>query len=76
MKELAEYLIKSLVLNPEEVAVSASEDSKGVIRVKAHVAETDKGKVIGKDGRVIKAVRAVMSAGAAKTGKTVFLDLD
>ncbi|MDD4003684.1 MAG: KH domain-containing protein [Elusimicrobiaceae bacterium] len=76
MKELAEYLLKALVLKPEEVAVSASEDDKGVVRVKAHVAESDKGKVIGKDGRVIKAVRAVMSAGAAKAGRKVFLDLD
>ncbi|MFA6584178.1 MAG: KH domain-containing protein [Elusimicrobiaceae bacterium] len=75
MKELAEYLLKALVEKPEAVAVSASEEN-GVMRLKASVADSDKGKVIGKDGKVIKAVRAVIAAGAAKTGKKVFLDLE
>jgi hypothetical protein len=75
MQELASYLLKSLVDKPEEVVLTASEDN-GVVRIKATVAESDKGKIIGKDGKVIKAVRTVLTAGAFKAGKKVFLDLD
>jgi hypothetical protein len=75
MQELASFLLKSLVDKPEAVCVEGAEDN-GVIRLKAKVAEEDKGKVIGKDGRVIKAVRTVLAAGAVKLNKKVFLDLD
>ncbi len=75
MQELASYLLKSLVDKPEEVAIEASEDN-GIVRLKAKVAESDKGKIIGKDGKVIKAIRTVLTAGAFKAGKKIFLDLD
>lgn len=75
MQELASYLLKALVDKPEAVSVEAAEDD-GVLRLKARVAEEDKGKVIGKDGKVIKAIRTVLFAGAAKQRKKVFLDLD
>jgi len=75
MQELANYLLKALVDKPEEVVLNALE-AEGVIRLKAKVAESDKGKVIGRDGKVIKAIRAVLSAGAERSGKKLFLDLD
>ena len=75
MKELVEYLLKSLVDNPESVTVETVDEGEA-IKLKAKVADADNGKVIGKDGKVIKAVRAVLSASAAKTGKKVFLDLE
>jgi len=75
MQELANYLLKALVDKPEEVTLDASE-AEGVIRLKAKVAESDKGKIIGRDGKVIKAIRAVLSAGAERSGKKLFLDLD
>ncbi|MDD2773696.1 MAG: KH domain-containing protein [Elusimicrobiales bacterium] len=75
MQELASYLLKSLVDKPESVSVQAAEDG-GVLRLKAVVAEEDKGKVIGREGKVIKAIRTVLAAGALKQNKKVFLDLD
>ena len=75
MKELAEFLLKSLAAKPEEVFVALSEEN-GVLRLKAKAAESDKGKIIGKDGKVIKAIRTVIAAGSAKQGKKVFLDLE
>jgi len=75
MKELACFLLKSLVDKPESVSVAETAEGD-VVRLKATVAEEDKGKVIGKEGRVIKAVRTVLSAGAAKQNKKIFLDLD
>lgn len=75
MKELAEYLLKSLVDKPEAVTLNEADDA-GTLRLKAQVAEEDKGKVIGKDGKVIKAIRTVLSAAASKQDKKIFLDLD
>ena len=75
MNELAVFLLKALVDKPEEVAVAQSEDGT-TLRLKAKIAEGDKGKIIGKNGKVIKALRAIVSAGAAKQGKKVFLDIE
>ncbi|MFA5161679.1 MAG: KH domain-containing protein [Elusimicrobiales bacterium] len=75
MQELASYLLKALVDKPEEVFVETAEEG-GIIRLKAKVADSDKGKIIGRDGKVIKAVRAVLSAGAERAGKKAFLDID
>lgn len=75
MKKLAEHLLKALADKPEEVMVNELDES-GVLKLKAKVAEADKGKVIGKDGRVIKAVRTLLMASAAKQHKKVFLDLE
>jgi hypothetical protein len=75
MKDLALFLLKSLVSKPEEVVVEEIPEDGGV-KLKAKVAEADKGKVIGRDGKVIKAVRTVLSAGAAKQNKRVVLDLE
>ena len=64
MKELVEVIAKALVDNPSEVVVSEKKDGKNTI-VELHVAQSDMGKVIGKQGRIAKAIRAVVKAAAA-----------
>ena len=75
MKELALYLVQQLADHPERVTVRESEQG-GTVTLRVGVADEDKGKVIGKQGKVIKAIRAVVSAAAAKAGKRTSLDLD
>ena len=75
MKDLVLYLVKSLADHPEKVVVEES-DQNGVVRLQLTVAEEDKGKIIGKQGKVIKAIRSVASAAASKAGKKVAVDLD
>ena len=75
MKELANLLLKSLSSTPENVVVEETEeDNKIYLTTKVDAA--DKGKVIGKDGCIIKAVRTVLSAAAAKQNKKVTLKLE
>ena len=74
MKELVEVIAKSLVDNPEEVVVTEREDSKSIV-VELSVAPSDMGKVIGKQGRIAKAIRAVVKAAASKVDKKVIVDI-
>ena len=75
MTELVQYIACSLVDHPEEVQVSASEKEDGSICVELRVAQSDIGKVIGKQGRIAKALSAVVKAAAAKQGKTVTVEI-
>ncbi len=75
MKELALFVIKNLVDKPEAVSVQESR-SGGVAVLKLTVDEADKGKVIGKQGKVIKAIRAVVGAAASKAGLQVAVEID
>ncbi|MFA6093387.1 MAG: KH domain-containing protein [Elusimicrobiota bacterium] len=75
MKELALYIARQIVDHPEQAEVISSED-QGVVRLMLRVAEDDKGKVIGKQGKVIKAIRAVVGVAAAKSGCTVVVDVE
>lgn len=74
MSELVEYIAKSLVDNPEKVSVSEVEGSKSVI-IELRVAEDDMGKVIGKQGRIAKAIRTVVKASAIKRNKRVVVEI-
>ena len=65
MKELVEVIAKALVSNPDEVVVTEREDDKGTV-VELKVAASDMGKVIGKQGRIAKAIRSVVKAAASK----------
>ena len=56
MKELVEIIAKALVDNPDEVVVTQKEDGRNIV-VELHVASSDMGKVIGKQGRIAKAIR-------------------
>ena len=74
MKELVEVIAKALVDNPAEVAVKETESEKAIV-LELHVAQSDMGKVIGKQGRIAKAIRAVVKAAAAKSEKKVIVDI-
>ena len=73
-KELIEYIAKSLVDNPAAVSVEEAEGERGPV-IQLKVAEGDIGKVIGKYGRIAKALRTVLSASASKSGKRYSLDI-
>ena len=73
-KELVEYLVKSLVDEPDKVSVSVVEGEKSTI-LELRVAENDIGKVIGKQGRIAKAIRTILSASATKGGKRAVLEI-
>ena len=74
MKELVEVIAKSLVDAPEEVVVTETEDDKSIV-IELHVAASDMGTVIGKQGRIAKAIRSVVKAAASKTDKKVVVDI-
>jgi predicted RNA-binding protein YlqC (UPF0109 family) len=73
-KDLIEYIAKSLVDDPEAVNLSVIEGEKSTI-LELRVAESDIGKVIGKHGRIAKAMRTVLQAAAAKSGKHTVLEI-
>jgi predicted RNA-binding protein YlqC (UPF0109 family) len=75
MKELALFVVKRLVDKPEAVSVTESRDGDVVV-LKLVVDEADKGKVIGKQGKVIKAIRSVVGAAASKAGSQVAVEID
>ena len=64
MKELVEVIAKALVDHPEEVSVNEKNEGRTIV-LDLHVAEGDMGKVIGKQGRIAKAIRSVVKAAAA-----------
>ena len=74
MRELVEVIAKALVDHPDEVVVTEKEDGKTLV-LELKVAESDMGKVIGKQGRIAKAIRSVVKAAAAKEDKKVIVDI-
>ncbi len=74
MKELVEVIAKSLVDNPDEVSVTMTEKGR-VILLELHVASSDMGKVIGKQGRIAKAIRCVVKAASSREDKKVVVEI-
>ena len=74
MKELVTTIAKSIVDEPEKVHVNKVEGEKSVI-LELSVADDDMGKVIGKQGRIARAIRTVVKAAATKEGKKVIVDI-
>ncbi|MBU7005460.1 KH domain-containing protein [Phosphitispora fastidiosa] len=74
MKELVEFLAKSLVDNPDEVIVDVVEGDKALV-LKLKVTSEDMGKVIGKQGRIAKAIRTIVKAAASKKGKKITVEI-
>ena len=74
MKELIEYIAKSLVERPEEVKVTESE-SGSRIHIELSVAKDDMGRVIGKGGKVANSIRTLLKVAAERAGKQVTLDV-
>ncbi len=73
-RELVEYIAKSLVDDPESVEVHVIEGEKSTI-IELKVGNDDVGKVIGKHGRIAKAIRTLLSATATRTGKRTVLEI-
>ena len=74
MKELVEVIAKALVDHPEEVTVTETENDNATVDV-LRVSPTDMGKVIGKQGRIAKAIRSVVKAAASKDDKKVVVEI-
>jgi predicted RNA-binding protein YlqC (UPF0109 family) len=73
-KDLIEYIVKSLVDEPDNVEVNVIESENSTI-LELRVAQTDIGKVIGKHGRIAKALRTILLAATAKDGKRAVLEI-
>ena len=74
MQELLTFVARSLVEHPDQVSVTETEGPEAII-LELHVAEDDMGKVIGKQGRIAKAIRAVIKAATLKHSKHVFVEI-
>ena len=74
MSELVEYLARQLVDDPDSVRVE-EEEREGALVLRLHVAQDDVGKVIGRQGRVARALRAVVRASAARRRERVLLEI-
>lgn len=74
MKNAVEKIVKSLVDNPDEVVIS-EEPSGKTVTIKVQVAEGDMGKLIGREGRTVKAIRSILYAASQKHGTRFILDV-
>lgn len=74
MRELVEYIAKRIVNSPDQVVVTEEAGENGLI-IKLQVAEEDRGRVIGKQGRVAQAMRALLRVMAARAGTRVTLEI-
>jgi len=74
MKELIEYIVKSIVTDPDKVSITEEDSDEGLL-VKLEVAPEDKGRVIGKQGRVTEAMRTLLRVKAAKEETRVRLQI-
>ncbi len=74
MKDLVEYIAKSIVNAPDDVVVTEENDDEG-LTIKLQVADDDKGRIIGKQGRIAQAMRTLIRVKAAKQGTRVNLEI-
>jgi len=74
-KELVEFIAKHLVMNPDSVSVESNEDEQGEVKVMIRVAHDDIGRIIGKRGATINAIRLLAKASAVKAGEKVNVDI-
>ena len=75
LKDLLEFLAKSLVDKPEEVHVQATETDDATVVLELSVAKEDVGKVIGKQGRIARALRTIVKASAVRDGKRAIVEI-
>ena len=75
MEDLLAYLARSLVDHPDEVSVESFEEEDGTVVLELRVADDDAGKVIGRGGRTVAALRTVMKAAAVRQGNRVLVDV-
>lgn len=72
--DLVEFIVKKLVDNPDEVEISQFDD-EGVLVIEVRVAEGDAGRVIGRGGRVVNAIRTVVDSLASKEGQRINIEV-
>lgn len=75
VRELCEYLVLGLVDDPDAVEVTVEMTAEAIV-LRIVVAPDDRGKVIGRGGRVVRAIRSVVRAGAVKSGRRVLVEVD
>jgi uncharacterized protein len=75
VEDLLAYLARSLVDRPDEVSVESFEEEDGTVVLELHVAEDDAGKVIGRGGRTVAAMRTIMKAASVRHGHRVLVDV-
>jgi len=75
MKDLIEYVVKSIAINPNDVKVTEITQDDGSLLFQLEVAEDDKGRVIGRQGRVAQSIRLLMRVIAVKQGKRATLEI-
>ena len=75
MKDLLEYLAKGLVDDPDAVSVESFDEDDGTLVLELNVGEGDVGKVIGRNGRTVNALRTVVRASSVKHGRRVLVDV-
>lgn len=76
LEELLRSIASGLVEKPDEVAVRSEEAENGTVVYHLHVAEDDMGRVIGKQGRIAKAIRVVMRAAATRDDQKIMVEID
>ena len=75
MRELVEFIARSIASQPDEVKVTEEEDEDGRVIITLEVAPDDKGKIIGRRGRVAQSIRVLVRVAAVKQGVRVILDI-
>ena len=75
MKELLYYIVKALVENPDEISITEKTREDGELVLELTVAQSDMGKVIGRQGRIVKAIRSIMKSAAAHENIRVSVDI-
>ncbi|AIZ36531.1 KH domain-containing protein [Parvimonas micra] len=75
MKELVEFIVKSLVDNPEKLVITTEEEGE-VLKIFIKADENDIGKIIGKQGKIAKAIRTIVRSAAMKLGKKVIIEIN
>jgi len=76
MEELLTFIVKNICSQKDNIKITKIEDEGGIVTFIISVNEEDKGRVIGKAGRTIKAIRTILSVLAKKEGKTVLLQVE
>ncbi len=76
MQELLKVIASGLVEKPDQVTVSSEESENGAVVFHLHVAEDDMGRVIGKQGRIARAIRVVMRAAATREDRKIMVEID
>ncbi|MDQ3239022.1 MAG: KH domain-containing protein [bacterium] len=76
MKELLNYILRSIVDNADDILIDEKVQEDGYVVLTVHVNQADMGKVIGKDGKIIKAIRTLVRVVAIREGKKVSVELE